>query len=731
MDGSRMVVPMNILDRWFRKFQDRAKRNPEYLQGFFVVVIDERKKSILQNPHADKGSSCKAPSHSSATGDSSIPSGDCFHRRFAPQQKNPFVQIEYSFTDWEIVGCEEKGLPSMDEGTANHFYWMSLAIPPTDSWIGESLVVEGHKLHLFWMVAIQRAWNLLPNMKIAPLRSLSAPLCRSFSLWSMKKDPALESALSCNRRWIVNNQLKNIILRCPDHVAPVQLIQKKFKTLDLQGQALNWLKKYPCCFDVYLKDDEYYCKLTKRMMALVEEEESVKDGLEPVLVEKLAKLLMMSSNKRLNVIKLNELKRSFGLPDDYLVWILPKYPEMFRTVNWGIGKRSTMDIELVSWQPNFAISKVEASARGRNTEPRFECFLPSSWEKSWDRFLKFNETPYISPYSNGRCLEEGPMETEKRVVGVVHELLSLTLWKKASIMKLGHFQREFGFPEKLNLLLLRHLGIFYVSNKYQIYTVVLREGYHGSELTDKDPLVIVKDKFGELMQEGLHEYNQRRRVLNLEKKKKGLMVMKAEGKQRRKAGRTYEQDEEREEQGEIYKPEERKRFYRALFDEQDPQYQGGSEILKGWLMECSGFAGELWSFVKNHYHLRGVKGNYQKDNPEEAGFTHYQGGSEILNGWLMKCSCFAGELWSFVKNHYHQRCVKGNYRKDNPEEAGFTHNGSVIGREYSRLKNTFTASFGGSVTESVGNIGDRWGDILLVSKHRPSVFTDYLKDEMV
>ncbi|KAL5994844.1 hypothetical protein ACLOJK_024901 [Asimina triloba] len=432
-------------------------------------------------------------------------------------------------------------------------------------------------------------------MKIAPLRSLSAPLCRSFSLWSMKKDPALESALSRNRRWIVNNQLKNIILRCPDHVAPVQLIQKKFKTLDLQGQALNWLKKYPCCFDVYLKDDEYYCKLTKRMMALVEEEESVKDGLESVLVEKLAKLLMMSSNKRLNVIKLNELKRSFGFPDDYLVRILPKYPEMFRTVNWGIGKRSTMDIELVSWQPNFAISKVEASARGRNTEPRFECFLPSSWEKSWDRFLKFNETPYISPYSNGRCLEEGPMETEKRVVGVVHELLSLTLWKKASIMKLGHFQREFGFPEKLNLLLLRHPGIFYVSNKYQIYTVVLREGYRGSELTDKDPLVVVKDKFGELMQEGLHEYNQRRRVLNLEKKKKGLMVMKAEGKQRRKAGRTYEQDEEHEEQGEIYKPEERKRRAMELCEESLPS--GIPRLLDGtfYLWETNTWTSDPWS----------------------------------------------------------------------------------------------------------------------------------------
>ncbi|KAK4748827.1 hypothetical protein SAY87_015413 [Trapa incisa] len=34
VDGSRLIVPMDILDRWFKKFQDRAKRDPEYLKGF-------------------------------------------------------------------------------------------------------------------------------------------------------------------------------------------------------------------------------------------------------------------------------------------------------------------------------------------------------------------------------------------------------------------------------------------------------------------------------------------------------------------------------------------------------------------------------------------------------------------------------------------------------------------------------------------------------------------------
>lgn len=392
---------------------------------------------------------------------------------------------------------------------------------------------------------------------------------RSFSLWSMKKDPDLESALSRNRRWIVNNQIKNIITRCPNQVATVKFLQRKFKTLDLQGKALNWLKKYPCCFEVYLKDDEYYCGLTKRMMFLVDEEERVKEMQEPVFAERLAKLLMMSSSQRLNVMKINELKRYYGFPDDYLIRIIPKYPDKFRLVNYS-GRRSSMEIELVSWNPDLAVSAIEMVARKQESEPCFSCSLPSTWIKSWERFHEFNSTAYVSPYSGPSGLVEGSKEMEKRTVSLVHELLSLTMWKKLSIVKLGHFGREFCLPEKLNVLLLKHPGIFYVSNKYQIYTVVLREGYAGSELIEKDPLVVVKEKFGELMQEGLHEYNQRHHSMNLERKKKKGMVLERLEKRKDPSTDRSEEDDQGGDAGGIFDPEERKRFYKVLFDDGAP-----------------------------------------------------------------------------------------------------------------------------------------------------------------
>ncbi|KAL9998047.1 putative plant organelle RNA recognition domain-containing protein [Helianthus debilis subsp. tardiflorus] len=387
-------------------------------------------------------------------------------------------------------------------------------------------------------------------------------LLRRLSLWSMKKDPDLEAALTRNRRWIVNNQIKNIILRCPDHVASVNFLQKKFKTLDLQGKALNWVKKYPCCFEVYFKDDEYHCRLTKKMMSLVQEEETEKDMQETVFVERLAKLLMMVSNHRLNVSKLNEIKNNLGLPDDYLIRIIPKHLDMFRVVNYG-GRKNSMQIELIKWDPELAVSKIERKSKEHVCNPSFTCSLPSTWVKSWEKFREFDSLPYISPYTDPGHLVTGSKESEKRTIGLLHEFLSLTLWKKASIMKLGHFTREFHLPERLNVLLLKHPGIFYVSNKYQIYTVLLREGYNGSELVEKDPLVVVKDKFGELMQEGLHEYNRRHHMLNLEKKrKKGVIAMKQE-----KNEPVHELSDEDDDLGGIFDPEERKRFYKILFEE--------------------------------------------------------------------------------------------------------------------------------------------------------------------
>lgn len=35
LQGDKLIVPTNILDQWFKKFQDRAKKDPDYINRFF------------------------------------------------------------------------------------------------------------------------------------------------------------------------------------------------------------------------------------------------------------------------------------------------------------------------------------------------------------------------------------------------------------------------------------------------------------------------------------------------------------------------------------------------------------------------------------------------------------------------------------------------------------------------------------------------------------------------
>ncbi|KAF8723698.1 hypothetical protein HU200_021661 [Digitaria exilis] len=388
--------------------------------------------------------------------------------------------------------------------------------------------------------------------------------------WSSPKDPALEAALRRNRRWVVNNQIKRLLLRFPSRAAPVRFLQSRFKTLDLMGRAANWLRKYPSCFEVFSADaeggsgeQEPYFGFTKRMAALVDAEEVAVAASEPAMADRLARVLMLSCGRRLQVSKLAALRGPLGLPDDYLLRLLPAHTDLFRLSNPYPHRRNAAELELIRWMPSLAVSAVEAAAAANNSAPRLTCSLPASWAKSQAKMEEFNSTPYISPYSEEWPVPGTDAEAEKRAVAVVHELLSLTLWRKMSILKLEHFRREFGLPEDTARMLLRYPCLFYLSNRYKIHTVVLREGYEGSELREKDPVVAAKDRLGDLMQEGLHEYNQRRRAANLEKKRRrGEIEVKKEEE------KVEDQEVARLDSAE--KREERRRFYKVLFDDGNP-----------------------------------------------------------------------------------------------------------------------------------------------------------------
>ena len=91
---------------------------------------------------------------------------------------------------------------------------------------------------------------------------------------------------------------------------------------------------------------------------------------------------------------------------------------------------------------------------------------------------------------------------EKRIVGILHELLSLTVEKMIPLERLSHFRRVFAMEVNLRELLLKYPGIFYISTKGSAQTVILRESYSKGCLVEPNPVYDVRRKMLDLILSG-------------------------------------------------------------------------------------------------------------------------------------------------------------------------------------------------------------------------------------
>ncbi|KAK4768667.1 hypothetical protein SAY87_003808 [Trapa incisa] len=118
------------------------------------------------------------------------------------------------------------------------------------------------------------------------------------------------------------------------------------------------------------------------------------------------------------------------------------------------------------------------------------------WLEEWQML------PYTSPYSDGSHLDPRTDESEKRIVGVFHELLHLTVGKKIERKNVSNLRRPLSLPHKFTKVFERHPGIFYISKKSDTQTVILREAYDRYNLAHKHPLGEFREKLASVMREG-------------------------------------------------------------------------------------------------------------------------------------------------------------------------------------------------------------------------------------
>ncbi|XAR72537.1 hypothetical protein NMG60_11019213 [Bertholletia excelsa] len=324
-----------------------------------------------------------------------------------------------------------------------------------------------------------------------------------------KRVHALEIA---TEKWKITSKvlfLMEILKQEREQIIPIRSLDQYRRQINLPKphKLSDFIRKSPKLFEMY-KDHKgvLWVGMTKEAEDLVREEESITEDYSEKAAEHVSRFLMMSIDKRLALDKIAHFRRDFGLPFDFRKDWVHRYRQHFRVVK---NEDDVDFLELVSWNPSWAITELEKKMIGVSTDHQpgllslaFPMKFPPDYKKVYrygGKIDHFQKRPYSSPYADARGLKAGSQEFDKRAVAVMHELLNFTIEKRLVTDHLTHFRRELVMPQKLMRLLLKHFGIFYVSERGKRFSVFLTEAYEGSELIEKCQLVNWKEKVQSLI----------------------------------------------------------------------------------------------------------------------------------------------------------------------------------------------------------------------------------------
>lgn len=327
--------------------------------------------------------------------------------------------------------------------------------------------------------------------------------------------PELDKVMDLNKKPSLILELKSIIESQKTKSLLLRDLEKEV------GFVSKWnymavIEKYPTIFYVGGGANRMppYVRLTEKAEKIAALEAEARDQMEPILVNNLRKLLMLTVDCRVPLEKIEFIESELGLPHDFKDSIIPKYPEYFSVKDVN-GKDHLL---LENWDSSVAVTAREESlvqegvlnsggchkkARitkdGNYTGPfAFKIKFPPGFRpnKSYlEELEKWQKLEFPSPYLNARRFEAADPKARKRVVGVLHELLSLTMEKRLTSAQLNAFYAECHLPSKLLLCLIKHHGMFYLTNKGARSTVFLKDAYDGSNLINKCPLLLFYEQF--------------------------------------------------------------------------------------------------------------------------------------------------------------------------------------------------------------------------------------------
>ncbi|KAL0404741.1 UNVERIFIED_CONTAM: protein ROOT PRIMORDIUM defective [Sesamum radiatum] len=278
--------------------------------------------------------------------------------------------------------------------------------------------------------------------------------------------------------------------------------------------AGEFLRKYPHVFQVFTHPvrRNLCCKFTSKFVELLKLEEEIVCNMEDVNVIKIRRILSMSVNGKVHLHAIRLMRRELGLPEDFRESIIRKHGDIFRMIDLEIA-------ELVDWNENeraFSCSAEVEKWREKEfrekwlsefeTKYAFPINFPTGFKivpGFRERLRNWQRLSYVKPYERVdkvRVRTCGGVERyEKRAVGIIHELLCLTVEKMVEVERLAHFRKDLGIEVNLRELLLKHPGIFYIATRGNTLMVFLREAYVGGCLVEPNTVCDVRRRCLELV----------------------------------------------------------------------------------------------------------------------------------------------------------------------------------------------------------------------------------------
>ncbi|KAM0944150.1 putative plant organelle RNA recognition domain-containing protein [Dioscorea sansibarensis] len=361
-----------------------------------------------------------------------------------------------------------------------------------------------------------------PNKPLKNKNTITITISSSSSSVKIVRFPSLDRHASRHNRFRFVSKLQTLLLSKPRHFLPLRVLSRcrSYLSPPPARSLLSMILRYPSIFRLFYSPSFsspslslLSVTLTPAAASLAAHESRLRSSISSSLASKLQRLLMLSPHRRLLLSKLVHLAPDLGFAPNFRSRLCNAHPDRFRIVDTSYGRA----LELVSWDSSLAVPFPPVATRGDDgfkdrpiidRPPKFKLLKLRRGlnlkRPHRDFLLRLQELPDVSPYlDQQRQRLMTPEEAEKQACAVVREVLAMTTEKRTLVDHLTHFRKDFGLPNRLHAMLVRHPEMFYVSIKGARDSVFLVEAYdEKGKLLVEDELKSAKKKLVELVNEG-------------------------------------------------------------------------------------------------------------------------------------------------------------------------------------------------------------------------------------